>query len=71
MVKRRKRLYRKARRDKLPRLIEKYGIRCCWCGHNLTPETMTVDHYIPLSKGGSNKTHNQRDSLLRLQSKTR
>jgi len=60
MVKRRKRLYRRARREKLPRLIEKYGDRCFWCGHNLAPEAITVDHYIPLSKGGSNKTDNLR-----------
>ncbi|MEH1822105.1 MAG: HNH endonuclease [Nostoc sp.] len=55
-----KRLYRKARRDKLPRLIDKYGDRCFWCGCDLTPEVMTVDHYIPLSRGGSNKTDNLR-----------
>ncbi|WP_174711375.1 HNH endonuclease [Nostoc sp. TCL240-02] len=59
-LRRYKRLYRKSRRDKLPRLIEKYGCRCLWCGCHLTPEIMTVDHYIPLSLGGSNKTDNLR-----------
>jgi HNH endonuclease len=41
-------------------LIAKYGMKCFWCGHELTPETLTIDHYIPLSKGGSNKIKNLR-----------
>ncbi|MEH2070050.1 MAG: HNH endonuclease [Nostoc sp.] len=45
---------------KRPHLIAKYKMRCFWCGHNLTPETLTIDHYIPLSKGGSNKIKNLR-----------
>ncbi|MFN6540705.1 MAG: HNH endonuclease [Nostoc sp. EkiNYC01] len=57
---RHKRLYRKARRDKLPRLIEKYGLKCFWCDCHLTPSIMTIDHYIPLSLGGSNRTDNLR-----------
>jgi hypothetical protein len=57
---RHKRLYRKARRDKLPRLLQKYGTKCFWCGHELPKEAITVDHYIPLSKGGSNNTENLR-----------
>ncbi|MFN6474352.1 MAG: HNH endonuclease [Nostoc sp. SerVER01] len=55
-----KRLYTAARREKLPHLIAKYGCQCFWCGHELTPEAITVDHYIPLSKGGSNKIKNLR-----------
>jgi hypothetical protein len=35
-------------------------MRCFWCGYSLTPETLTIDHYIPLSKGGSNKIKNLR-----------
>ncbi|MEH1780668.1 MAG: HNH endonuclease [Nostoc sp.] len=45
---------------KRPHLIAKYGMKCFWCGHNLKPETLTIDHYIPLSKGGSNKIKNLR-----------
>ncbi|MEH1808480.1 HNH endonuclease [Nostoc sp.] len=45
---------------KRPHLIAKYGMKCFWCGHELTPETLTIDHYIPLSKGGSNKIKNLR-----------
>nr|MDZ8056727.1 HNH endonuclease [Nostoc sp. EkiNYC01] len=35
-------------------------MKCFWCGWNLTTETLTIDHYIPLSKGGSNKIKNLR-----------
>ncbi|MEH1786534.1 MAG: HNH endonuclease [Nostoc sp.] len=35
-------------------------MKCFWCGCDLTPETMTVDHLVPLSKGGSNKLKNLR-----------
>ncbi|MEH1828279.1 MAG: HNH endonuclease [Nostoc sp.] len=45
---------------KRPHLIAKYGMKCFWCRHELTPETLTIDHYIPLSKGGSNKIKNLR-----------
>ncbi len=55
-----KRLYTSARRRKLPHLIAKYGYQCFWCSCQLTPETLTIDHYIPLSKGGSNKIKNLR-----------
>ncbi|MFN6475256.1 HNH endonuclease [Nostoc sp. DedQUE07] len=50
----------KDRRKKRPLLIAKYGMNCFWCGHSLTPETLTVDHYIPLSRGGSNRIENLR-----------
>ncbi|MFN6537943.1 MAG: HNH endonuclease [Nostoc sp. EkiNYC01] len=55
-----KRLYTAARREKLPHLIAKYGTKCFWCGCNLTLNAITVDHYIPLSLGGSNKIKNLR-----------
>ena len=47
-------------RRKRLRLIEKHGMQCFWCGTELTPETITIDHYIPLSRGGSNKIKNLR-----------
>ena len=31
-----------------------YEWRCRWCGIDLTPKTLTKDHVIPLSKGGTN-----------------
>ncbi|MEH2148602.1 HNH endonuclease [Nostoc sp.] len=45
---------------KRPHLIAKYGMKCFWCGYELTPETLTIDHYIPRSIGGSNKIKNLR-----------
>ncbi len=50
----------KDNKRKRPHLIEKYGMKCFWCGTSLTPETITIDHYIPLSRGGSNKIKNLR-----------
>jgi len=41
-------------------LIEQYGMKCFWCECDLTAETLTIDHYIPLSRGGSNKPKNLR-----------
>jgi len=32
--------------------------QCTYCGCNLTPETVTADHKIPLSRGGSNDISN-------------
>lgn len=34
--------------------IEYWGWRCRYCGCELTPKTVTVDHSIPLSRGGTN-----------------
>lgn len=55
-----KRLSTTERREKLPHLIANYGDRCFWCECRLTQETITIDHYIPLSLGGSNETENLR-----------
>ncbi|MBW4617169.1 MAG: HNH endonuclease [Desmonostoc vinosum HA7617-LM4] len=35
-------------------------MQCFWCGCTLSLETLTIDHYIPLAKGGSNKIKNLR-----------
>lgn len=32
--------------------------RCNWCGKKLTKTTLTCDHVIPLSKGGTHKRTN-------------
>ncbi|WP_442942665.1 HNH endonuclease [Nostoc sp.] len=45
-------------------LIERYGYCCFWCSCDLTPLTITIDHYIPLSKGGSNELKNLRLACL-------
>ncbi|HYW17925.1 MAG TPA: HNH endonuclease, partial [Nodularia sp. (in: cyanobacteria)] len=41
-------------------LIEKYGMKCFWCEVALTTYSLTIDHFIPLSKGGNNKLKNLR-----------
>lgn len=33
--------------------------RCYYCGHKLSRKNKTIDHVIPLSKGGSDKTRNK------------
>jgi hypothetical protein len=33
---------------------------CIWCKNPLTAETATIDHVIPLSRGGTNGTDNMR-----------
>lgn len=38
-------------------LKQSYG-KCACCGKKLTPETMTVEHIIPLSRGGTNNPQN-------------
>ncbi len=55
-----KRLYTSQKRNKRPHLVAKYGMQCFWCSCELTNETLTIDHYIPLSRGGSNKIKNLR-----------
>ncbi|MEH1780868.1 MAG: HNH endonuclease [Nostoc sp.] len=57
---RHKRICPKQMRHRKSKLIEKYGMNCFWCHCTLLPETITIDHYIPLSKGGNNKLRNLR-----------
>jgi len=40
------------------KILAKSESRCCKCGHPLTLKKMTVDHYIPISKGGTNNMEN-------------
>lgn len=40
------------------RVWNKKAHECHWCGIALTFETMTLDHVIPISKGGSNQLGN-------------
>ncbi len=34
--------------------LEEYNYRCAYCGCELNSETITVDHKVPLSRGGAN-----------------
>jgi 5-methylcytosine-specific restriction endonuclease McrA len=38
------------------------GGRCEYCGAVMTKESMTLDHWIPRSKGGTNAARNLRGS---------
>lgn len=42
------------------RIYEKQGGRCAYCGQKRKLKTMTVDHIIPLSKGGTDEESNLR-----------
>lgn len=39
-------------------VCEHYGWKCVYCGLELTKDTVTEDHVIPLSRGGSNAIDN-------------
>ena len=39
-------------------LIEKQDFRCALSGRKLTPETASLDHIIPLSRGGQHDIRN-------------
>ncbi|NES97570.1 MAG: HNH endonuclease [Desertifilum sp. SIO1I2] len=41
-------------------LILEYGSCCWWCGCNLPPEKLTLDHLKPSSRGGTNSLENLR-----------
>lgn len=62
--------------------LMKINPRCRWCGILLTEKTATIDHIIPLGKGGSNRRDNltlachpcnksKADSLTMLQEQAR
>ena len=46
----------KRRRD--DRIYAKAGGRCHYCGDRMTRASMTIDHVVPLSRGGANRQHN-------------
>jgi len=50
-------------------LKEQYGHRCLMCGKNEDEITLTADHVIPLSKGGSNDISNLQPLCLSCNSK--
>lgn len=40
------------------RLVEKQGYRCAISGRVLTPETASIDHIVPLGRGGEHALAN-------------
>jgi HNH endonuclease len=45
-------------------IFEREHWNCAYCGERLTPETATLDHFIPQSKGGDHRKENLRASCL-------
>lgn len=44
--------------DDIERLLKKQEFRCYWCFSDISNGRCSVDHYIPLIKGGSNGSEN-------------
>ena len=40
------------------RMIRRAGYRCMYCSRKFEPEQLTLDHIVPLSRGGSHSTGN-------------
>jgi 5-methylcytosine-specific restriction endonuclease McrA len=45
--------------DRKQKLLEEQGYTCAWCWKSITMETATIDHVIPVSRGGTNTIRNQ------------
>lgn len=39
-------------------LLARQGNLCCWCGQLIKPEDVSVEHIIPLSRGGRDTLQN-------------
>lgn len=39
-------------------LVERQGFRCALSGRELTPQTASLDHIVPLARGGEHNIHN-------------
>jgi len=50
----------KIRASDIQRKFDEQGGRCAYTGDELTPENLTADHYIPVSRGGSLGVENVR-----------
>lgn len=56
----------KQKNSRKRQLVERYGYesRCFWCGKLLPIEQLTLDHLLPISRGGSNNLENLRLACL-------
>jgi 5-methylcytosine-specific restriction endonuclease McrA len=50
--------YEEKRKVLVEKLIVRDGLKCVYCGKNLSRHTITIDHIIPLSKNGNNDLNN-------------
>ncbi|MEK6885142.1 MAG: HNH endonuclease signature motif containing protein [Nanoarchaeota archaeon] len=46
------------KRNKRQRILNKTNGKCYICGYDLIIEKMTIEHFIPVTKGGSNNISN-------------
>jgi 5-methylcytosine-specific restriction endonuclease McrA len=53
-----KRMSSRTRKHRYEALLRRDGDTCFWCEVGLTSATRTLDHLVPLSKGGSNRLDN-------------
>jgi hypothetical protein len=51
-------------KEKRKEIYEKDNWICQYCGEKVTPENVTLDHYVPQCKGGTNEKSNLRTSCL-------
>jgi 5-methylcytosine-specific restriction endonuclease McrA len=49
-----------ARRWQRNHLVAKYGAVCYICGEPLSMKQITIDHWLPLSRGGTDEIDNYR-----------
>ena len=68
------RLPSRRRRDLLPQMAERQNWRCCYCGERMdgqgdNPNAPSVEHVIPLSKGGTDAPGNLVAACRRCNSK--
>jgi 5-methylcytosine-specific restriction endonuclease McrA len=49
-------------------IYERDRWRCFYCGERVTEENITLDHYEPLSKGGTNAKENLKTACLQCNS---
>ena len=62
VVKKKVSSYQQLRFDRVSRLFEKYGQVCYYCTKPLSFDTVTIDHFIPLGRGGAHEEWNFRPS---------
>ena len=49
-------------------IYDRYHGHCAYCGQHMKQKNMTVDHYVPQSKGGGNNIENLMPSCSRCNS---
>jgi len=47
-------------RQKRKAMLKKGMKKCCWCECDLTLDTSTIEHVIPLARGGLDNTNNRK-----------